>query len=590
MINVQSEVIERYLTDSEKKELEIERPGVDPYNINYYIGDVTNSNKAYVIRSCSAGDNSIYMCANKSPWSTEFYGYFHEPITDDWDTMLVRFTVSVTAVSGNIQRIGTLTAGVRAYYDPDNPNYYHYWYNQYTHRNSYNENTFYVTISRATYEVYFKNAFRILIYLTCVDGSTVELGDTIEYTNYSTAVYFTKSNFNKKIAWAVHPEFDNLSTDNLAYLINNGDLIYEDFALTESLCSQKNIKFGLCESAHIEFSEVGVGVEVGDTIKAKTYLPDYPHSDISSDEIAEINWSDSSPYSQWATQEDNSNLYYIIRIQNYIPLQYDLNPYYDEFFADRYLGLQMELQITVDSYSASERPAYIKLWGAFLTRYGNTTYADSGVFYPLADFESDYATISGVFSTLANQTYDGERIALLGIYIGYYKSDKSLFNNGETISAGYMFKRIQVHSLDSAWDGTEPCPIPAYDPSMYLVYNGTLNGYLEKHTNDIPLGVFKVSSVANEYKHNLVTKKVEAYDNLLTLENNAADWYTRYMFGVDTDNWVSNGFEFARQIFSTYWNYVTSVGLDSRDNYTETRIAYYEYWGDIKPNHLSNVY
>lgn len=590
MINVQTEVIDKYLTDSENKELEIERLGIDPYSINYYIGDVTNGNKAYVIRTCDAGDNAIYMCANKSPWSTEFFGYIHEPITDDWDTMLIRFTVSVTAVSGNIQRIGDCIAGVRAYYDPDNPNMYHYWYNQYSHRNTLNENTFYVSISRASYEAYMKNAYRVWIYLVCVDGSTVEMGDTIEYTNYSTAVYYAKSDFNRKIAWAVHPDFDQISADNLLYLVNNENLLYEDFQLTESLCSRNNIKFGLCEAAYIEFSEVGVDVEVGDVVKAKTYLTNYPHSALSSDDITEINWIPSSPTEQFSVTRNNSNLYYIVVTQNYNPYYFDLNPYYEDFFAGRYFGLQMELQITVSDYSASERPTYIKLWGAFLTRYGNTTYVDSGVFYPLADFENDYSTISGVYPTLANQTYDGERIALLGIYVGFYKSDKSLYNNGETISATYNFKRIQLHAVTSAWDGTTPCPIPAYNPSMYLVYDWSLDEYLKRHTNDIPLGVFKVASVENEYKHNLVRKKITAYDNLLLLENNAADWYTRYMFGVDMDGWISNGFEYARQIFSTYWNYVTSIGLDSRDNYKETRIAYYEYWNDIKPSHLANKY
>lgn len=50
--------------------------------------------------------------------------------------------------------------------------------------------------------------------------------------------------------------------------IKNEDLIQESFSLTESLCSQDNLKFGLCESAHCEFEVVGRGDKfIGKTIR-----------------------------------------------------------------------------------------------------------------------------------------------------------------------------------------------------------------------------------------------------------------------------------------------------------------------------------
>lgn len=50
--------------------------------------------------------------------------------------------------------------------------------------------------------------------------------------------------------------------------IKNEDLIQESFSLTESLCSQENLKFGLCESAHCEFEVVGRGDKfIGKTIR-----------------------------------------------------------------------------------------------------------------------------------------------------------------------------------------------------------------------------------------------------------------------------------------------------------------------------------
>ena len=52
------------------------------------------------------------------------------------------------------------------------------------------------------------------------------------------------------------------------FSITNSNLIQESFSLTESLCSQDNLKFGLCESAHCEFEVVGRGDKfIGKTVK-----------------------------------------------------------------------------------------------------------------------------------------------------------------------------------------------------------------------------------------------------------------------------------------------------------------------------------
>lgn len=41
--------------------------------------------------------------------------------------------------------------------------------------------------------------------------------------------------------------------------ITNGNLVAESVVLTESLCSEQNIKFGLCEASQLEFETIGVG-------------------------------------------------------------------------------------------------------------------------------------------------------------------------------------------------------------------------------------------------------------------------------------------------------------------------------------------
>jgi hypothetical protein len=108
----------------------------------------------------------------------------------------------------------------------------------------------------------------------------------------------------------------------------------------------------------------------------------------------------------------------------------------------------------------------------------------------------------------------------------------------------------------------------------------------------IPLGKFRVQSVKKQTKGIYTQRTITAYDGLLKLEDNAADWYTNYMFGLDTTTQTSkvSGFEYARQIYSSYFNYASKVGIEDRSYYTETPIAYYDYWNDIKPNHVSNKY
>ena len=61
-------------------------------------------------------------------------------------------------------------------------------------------------------------------------------------------------------------DIDDYINGNLS--ITNSNLIQESFSLTESLCSQDNLKFGLCESAHCEFEVVGRSDKfIGKTIR-----------------------------------------------------------------------------------------------------------------------------------------------------------------------------------------------------------------------------------------------------------------------------------------------------------------------------------
>lgn len=89
----------------------------------------------------------------------------------------------------------------------------------------------------------------------------------------------------------------------------------------------------------------------------------------------------------------------------------------------------------------------------------------------------------------------------------------------------------------------------------------------------VPLGKFIVSDVKKKIKGTLVQKQVTAYDGLLKLEENAADWYTKYMYCLDIDgSSLTYGARYARQIYSTYYNFARTIGIENPDDYTTTSI------------------
>lgn len=175
---------------------------------------------------------------------------------------------------------------------------------------------------------------------------------------------------------------------------------------------------------------------------------------------------------------------------------------------------------------------------------------------------------------------------LIDLYFRFVDANKDNYSSG-TVTFTVEVKEIVVSFLDSVTED----PL-AFAPNRCYIYNQNLEQfYIENaFTSKIPLGFFNVKEVQTQYIHNICEKTITAYDDLLKLEGNAMDWYTSYMFGVDTDSWSSNGFEYARQIFSSYFNFVIGLGLDSKDNYRETQIAHYDYWDDLKPYHLADIY
>lgn len=82
---------------------------------------------------------------------------------------------------------------------------------------------------------------------------------------------------------------------------------------------------------------------------------------------------------------------------------------------------------------------------------------------------------------------------------------------------------------------------------------------------EVPLGTYTVESVRKNTKAKCVQKDVTAYDALYKLNQVVEDWYTQYMYGIDTIDAPRFGYEFARQIFSTYYNLARHLGIEKGD-------------------------
>lgn len=83
----------------------------------------------------------------------------------------------------------------------------------------------------------------------------------------------------------------------------------------------------------------------------------------------------------------------------------------------------------------------------------------------------------------------------------------------------------------------------------------------------IPLGRFRVKNVTRRGSHNLITKRIQAYDGIYPLSINGSSWYTNYMglvydfdksfYGVTQTTWTA-----PRQMFSTLYNVLNSINIE----------------------------
>lgn len=548
MINVPSEVITEYLTDSVNKEIIIDGSHTQwkTYDdINFYTGGIVSP--VWTYDQQSAGGFWLSPTENDSDWDDfcewEYKGDRYIYIA--MDLRVLDFT-----------GLSTTTGKWRINYANAQGIYYIYDFGS-------------VDISE-----FYGDGDKLIIHIPVPSDGISKISKLFFVADdASTNVYWRVIESNVQInfisdgvyepEYSIAPDFTHFDPDPALYTpykINNDNLIYEDFTLTESLCSKDNIKFGLCEAAHCEFSEIGEDIRVGDYITTKTTLPNSTR-DITDNDLFKINWvGDANPH-----MTNFSDLYGWKIIA---PYRSPIYPKWGDYIialglASKRQYYQFNLKFEFNSLTG-QKPTYFKFRYRAIVSGVEITYT-SNAFYNVSAYDDVYNLLSGNDPiTRSNGIVTGWTL----FEVQFYDENKNAYTQGQNTGD------INIHSKEIQFrTGDAGHTMPSYSLDDLYVVNGTLDEYLSQfEPPTIPLGVFKVASVEKEYKHNVIRRKITAYDNLLVLENNAADWYTRYMFGIDFTEYTSNGFQFARQIYATYFNYARKVGLEPEDKYTDILI------------------
>ncbi len=582
MITKPDDVITAYLTDSQNKEIVIDHEGKDYNSINYYIGDVTNNYVGWV-NTLSANQNALLFSALKGTYEANFKPYVHSPIIDDWGYYMVYINFMLQSIPAGVSlRTDEFRFLVRFYYDEENPTYYQYFYQGYYPTvDLYSGHTFRIIIPRThQYIDRVINAWKIEVILNFLDSTTVLGGEKVYWSMSSPRFYFSTDEY-VDITWHPAPDFANLNKSDLAYTIDNHELLLQDFSITESLCSQDNIKFGLCEAAHCEFGCVtNDNPKVGDKITVVSKLPG--SSAITDAQLRKINWSLRNPINGFTYTYNNYDPFFVNPIcpGGMSDVMADWSHYVNLLnLKSRTMGIKYDLRLTFSNVTGTI-PTYFKriedvIYNGTVTELEDTTY------WNVSDYFFNFRSVFWTYNTTpgSSRVLEGYK----RVRLKFYDANKNPYTFGDT-KCTYVAETKNWQFVFSSG-----IVYPNYDRDDLMAANGTLDTYIYSLNNAIPLGIFYINSVSKKYRHNVIEKKIEAYDNMVVLEQNAADWYTSYMFGLDSDDWTSNGFEFARQIFSSYINYVMGIGLESTSRYIESEIAKYTY-SQITSSYLSSKY
>lgn len=550
MLNVSDEVKNLFLKDSTKKKLVIKVDNPDSKNLsdfNYYTGDeyaygydsVINPDGFDTLISLDNRVDLQWLYLKKYVRASLYLTLSN--ITSDSGTLNLRCTIQ--RKSGNYEYLET-TINTADYLTRGKVNFYTYEYDD--------------------------NGDEITSFIR------LEIHNT---TNTQFAGHVSRDNYQIEIADdpAEFPttflDLYSKGRDMTRYLpvpdITNENINFESFTLTESLCSQDNLKFGLCESAHCEFTTVGYNYDLKDrTIRPGIRVQGVP----SYEDLLQINWWDDIagivPIGQ--TFHDNKTVNKSYYWTSHYLLYTDIYQYDNYFSQAPRVMCGYKIRINSLTSLSGTAPYSFKVGIRCVYADGTEQNRNGSTKHPYTE-ASDFKFYS--LELLYDSADHGKIVQVQRPYFIWFDQNGDELTNGDSFQIDADLKEFMVYMYD---DPTYT-HYPEYDPSVCYVYYGTIDEHLaECYSDSIPLGVYHVTDLKLEHQQNLVKQQVTAYDDIVKLEENAANWYTQYMFGISFDEYYSqiDRVQFARQIYATYFNYMNAIGIEQRG--TETLVASYD--------------
>ena len=359
--------------------------------------------------------------------------------------------------------------------------------------------------------------------------------------------------------------------------VTNEDLEVENYIQTESLSSGENLKFGACEASFCEFTVRNRNDNWKDRyINPSICLWDEPYN------VTMINWymggAQNLPTEPYVFSRANIPMNWINGTTEHY-LAPNLN--YGEFesLGKPIMAFRMKIKFTISR--ATVAPSYVKI-GLCLKYNSNQTretwewddYSEFTV-SEISDFVDFYSWIPLVEVPETEEYFPHlYEISKINFYLLDENRQQYLANTG-TFDYRLEAKEIQLCLCDAVyWDD-----FVEFDVNDCMNYQGlTLNEYIIEKTGNIPLGRFCVKEISKVHKTGVQQLKLTAYDDLIKLDTNAYNWYLRYMWGFNTDDYTSRyGLECTRQIYSAYHNIMYELGIERRRTfYPETVIQHHE--------------
>lgn len=352
--------------------------------------------------------------------------------------------------------------------------------------------------------------------------------------------------------------------------ITNEDLSAESFTLTESLSSNDILKFGACESSYVEFDIVG---------RTEDWKDRYIRPNITTRKpfiASKVNWYQGGPTNTpeevYSFNGGGPASWTHGTTEHY----FAPNLHYEEFetLDEPVMAVKMKVKLTVNALSGVT-PSFVHL-GICLKYNSNQTREvwqwDGYEKYTLSEITSDWVDFYSWIPLVQVPQTDEYFPHLYEISkINMYITDA----NDDRYSSGSFYFTIQAKEVQiCACNQVYWNDFYAWDINDCINYLGyTLEEYITSKTGNIPLGRYKVTDIQEDYTHEFRRLNITAYDDLIKLDQNAADWYTRYMYLVSSNSENSASQAYVRQIFSSFWNMSVWADLSSREDFSETVIV-----------------